>query len=258
MKKEYKEGVDFVFEQNPELAKIGTEKDYSDYIKTIFPESKVKDIVYHGSNNKEIENFKVGERDHFRFGSGIYFSKNYKAAKSYADSKNGKTYFAILNIKNSKNINDNFWEQTYTPLEKFLKINKIKHIIKGILSPELRAKIKYKSSEILSTKDSSIVNNGEEIIVYNPTQIHMLNSEQDIEEFKKYMKSKNNSKDNSLEGKIISGLFILSFLAGVFLIPYNLTGNVVGNLNKSSSSFIGIILFLLGISGFFIYKKLRS
>lgn len=39
-----KEGVDFVFEQNPELVSIGTQEQYSQYFDTIFPESKVKEI----------------------------------------------------------------------------------------------------------------------------------------------------------------------------------------------------------------------
>ena len=46
-----KDGVDFVFEQNPELSTIGNQQQYSQYLETIFPNSKVKDIVYHGSPN---------------------------------------------------------------------------------------------------------------------------------------------------------------------------------------------------------------
>ena len=42
-----KEGVDFAFKQTPELSNIGTMEQYSEYLDTIFPESKVKDIVYH-------------------------------------------------------------------------------------------------------------------------------------------------------------------------------------------------------------------
>lgn len=50
---EVKKGVDFVFEQNPELVNIGTQEQYSQYLDTIFPDSKVKDIVYHvGAINK--------------------------------------------------------------------------------------------------------------------------------------------------------------------------------------------------------------
>ena len=47
-----KEGVDFVFEQTPELINIGTKSQYSQYLNTVFPDSKVKDIVYHATNAK--------------------------------------------------------------------------------------------------------------------------------------------------------------------------------------------------------------
>ena len=58
-----KKGVNFVFEQNPKLAKIGTELQYSKYLETVFPESKIKDIVYHGSKIKNIKKF--SEFTHF-------------------------------------------------------------------------------------------------------------------------------------------------------------------------------------------------
>ncbi len=41
-----KDGVDFVFEQNPELSKIGTKEQYSQYIDSIFPETKINKIVF--------------------------------------------------------------------------------------------------------------------------------------------------------------------------------------------------------------------
>ena len=51
-----KEGVDFVFEKSPELSKVGTQEQYSNYLNTIFPNSQVKDIVYHGTNKIAREN----------------------------------------------------------------------------------------------------------------------------------------------------------------------------------------------------------
>ena len=49
---EIKQGVSELFESNPELANIGTPEQYSQYLDTIFPDSKVKDIVYHGTKSK--------------------------------------------------------------------------------------------------------------------------------------------------------------------------------------------------------------
>lgn len=47
---ELKEGIDFVFEQNPELVKIGSKEKYYEYLKSIFPKSKLRQIVYHYSS----------------------------------------------------------------------------------------------------------------------------------------------------------------------------------------------------------------
>ena len=49
---EVKPGVAEIFQENPELASIGTQEQYSAYLNTIFPDSQVKDIVYHASSEK--------------------------------------------------------------------------------------------------------------------------------------------------------------------------------------------------------------
>lgn len=41
------EGVKYAYNRNPELANIGTLEDYIDYLKTVFPESKVRTLNYH-------------------------------------------------------------------------------------------------------------------------------------------------------------------------------------------------------------------
>ena len=64
---------------------------------------------------------------------------------------------------------------------------------------------------------------------------------------------KNNS--GTLE-RIVSGVFIFSFLVGLFLSSNNLTGNVIGSSGTAHKLF-GIILVLVGIGGFFIYRKLK-
>jgi GNAT superfamily N-acetyltransferase len=53
-----KRGVPELFELTPELAAIGTAKDYSDYLDTIFPDSQIKNVAYHDSNSPNIEKFR--------------------------------------------------------------------------------------------------------------------------------------------------------------------------------------------------------
>ena len=61
------EDIDYVFSQSPELASIGTKAQYLQYLSTIFKTSKVKDIVYHGTDNINFQKF----YDNLR--SGIHF-----------------------------------------------------------------------------------------------------------------------------------------------------------------------------------------
>ena len=50
---EVKEGVSEVFKSNPELAAIGTQEQYSQYLNSIFPDSQVKGINYHGTEYQQ-------------------------------------------------------------------------------------------------------------------------------------------------------------------------------------------------------------
>jgi hypothetical protein len=47
-----KPGVEELFDSNPELASVGTPQQYSQYLDSIFPDSQIKDIVYHGTKQK--------------------------------------------------------------------------------------------------------------------------------------------------------------------------------------------------------------
>lgn len=90
---EVKEGVDFVFEQNPELSNIGTEQQYSQYLDTIFPDSKVKEIVYHGSPNyfEQFDKSKLGTYTKAASAKeGMFFASSKEVSKSYLN-KRGKT-----------------------------------------------------------------------------------------------------------------------------------------------------------------------
>jgi Fe2+ transport system protein B len=70
-------------------------------------------------------------------------------------------------------------------------------------------------------------------------------------------KKKITSKDvkKSLERKIAPAVFGFMFIVGIWFLSFNLTGSVVGNLTERSSNLLGIVLVLLGIGGFWSYKK---
>lgn len=90
-----KEGVDFVFEQYPGLAEIGTKEQYSEYLNNVFPESKVKDILYHGTKNnfdefsKEFLGQNTGSPSAF---NGFFFASSIETSLSYIGEQ--KTEYA--------------------------------------------------------------------------------------------------------------------------------------------------------------------
>lgn len=145
-----KPGVKEVFESNPELASIGTPEQYSQYLNTIFPDSKVKDIVYHGTPN-DFELFYEGDN------TVIHFSKNKKDAEHFSEGY--RIITAVLNMTNpviSKTDYDNLSQ------EDFDKFN----------------------------KQESIIAAGFEYVVKKNNQIHILSSKQDIQGFKEFVQDK--------------------------------------------------------------------
>jgi len=75
----------------------------------------------------------------------------------------------------------------------------------------------------------------------------------DIKEYLHEKHPKQIKKSGVLE-KIVSGIFAFSFLFGLFLSSNNLIGNIVGTFNIKNN-FLGLILIVIGITGFLIRKK---
>lgn len=84
--KSIKEGVSFVYEQNPALKEIGTTEQYSEYVDSIFPDSTVKNILYHGTRNefdefsKEFLGKNTGSPSAF---NGFFFASSVETSLSY-------------------------------------------------------------------------------------------------------------------------------------------------------------------------------
>jgi hypothetical protein len=157
--KKLKSGVQEVFDSNPELANIGTLEQYSAYLDTVFPNSKFKNIFYHGlpfienkedyfRDNTETEEL-FGNEANIRLWNFFFLSRD--RARDYGDEQ----YAVILNFSADYN------------------------------SPEFS----YKASPAYKTADSAIViaQGGDEFVVKNKKQIHILGNKQDIEGFKKFV-----------------------------------------------------------------------
>jgi hypothetical protein len=109
---EVKEGVSELFSSNPELASIGTQEQYSQYLDTIFPDSQVKDIVYRGGekeDNRLFQYFTKNSSEAYMYSKanitkgGNITERNpisaiNKQAESYLDNKYGKGTYEILSL----------------------------------------------------------------------------------------------------------------------------------------------------------------
>lgn len=183
---------------------------YSQYLDTIFPDSKVKDIVYRGSNDELLF---LGKD----FGGEIYFSPIAEAVKGYQE-KHGKLYAAIINTLNPYLAKKQYETQeriptgydsvlNYVPeridLKGFNYTDRVlefmeKHEKEYTSFEELRnAAFKYGSNTVFEEEygkgneigihHNSIENVLPEIKVKTKEQIHILGSKQDIEGFKEFV-----------------------------------------------------------------------
>ena len=178
---------------------------YSQYLDTIFPDSQVKDIVYHGSN-KKIEQFEVRKEPLFHFGT-----------RNAALQRGNVLNQVILNIKDLQSIIDEMWflgtdkggllkellDRNILTLEQVKSINEDKN--KAIQQsryfnenyrmalPEGEKAGNKKLQEILANQNIGFkyINFSEDkgstsFAVLRQEQIHILGSKQDIEGFKEF------------------------------------------------------------------------
>lgn len=195
-KPQIKEGVDFVFKQHQELAEIGTMEQYSEYLETIFPESKIKDIVYHQTTSKE---FDVTDWKLSRLG-GAYFNF-YNSQKTNPRLIQGmielfgkeRTIKAVVDVHNPFIVN----RQNYKEIEKRIglstqDISKLRNnfdlsendSVLGFANPaQDKGEIDdLENHSICKDKKSSI-----ELALFDPSnQVHILGSKQDIEGFRNF------------------------------------------------------------------------
>jgi hypothetical protein len=182
-----KQGVEELFNFNPELTSIGTPEQYSAYLDTIFPDSKVKDIVYHGSiyDNKK---FKDSTRV-----TGHYFATTPKEALQHAQRQlpnpdDAVLYNILLNIKNPKIITKPI---DYEDLDTEAKIYK-EDTVFGTDYDSIIAEKVEEYNTTYKTPESTWLE--KQIVVFEPEQIHILGSKQDVEGFKEFVG--NNSSTN--------------------------------------------------------------
>jgi len=156
-----------LFKSNPELASVGTPEQYVEYLNTIFPNSKVKDIVYHGAMEQMLP------KDGKFKGYITYFTdiKNY--AETVGFPINRKTILALINIKSP-----------YISQSELADVPEEIHLTDEYTNPRI-IKRNTKGYDSVIGIDAG-QKEGKTFAIFEPEQIHMLGTKQDIEGFKKF------------------------------------------------------------------------
>lgn len=147
-----------VFTMNPELATIGTPEQYSEYLTNMFPDSVVKDIVWHGSRNS-FDKFRDTTIKFFgmNLNRGTYFSNNLDHAKFFSVGT-GNIYPAMINMK-----------KPFKPL------------FDHVLFSE-----KQGDGFINRNKNDANIGAIDEYAIFDSSQIHILGNKSDAEAFKSW------------------------------------------------------------------------
>lgn len=162
--------IDFVYNQYPELADIGTQEQYSQYLKTIFPNTKTKGVFYHASPNK----FTTFNKPSSGL-SHIWFSGEPITGGQYGSN----IYTVLLNIQNPLSEYESNYSDEIRKFENPTNPNWVNNYPNEL--PQFKYDGTIRSSRIGGGGSKSIT-------VRNPEQIHILGSEKDVEEFKKFVK----------------------------------------------------------------------
>lgn len=175
-KKSIKE-IDLTFDNNTNLSKIGTKEEYSQYLATIFPDSKVKDVLYHVTFN-DFNKFELGHKN-------IRGESTNTQGFHFIDRK-GLPYYLMFD----EILGEKFYKYGDKLLQvavnfKNPKIVKHSSVFEYLSKDSLEKLQREGYDSILMEVDDGTY----ESIAFDPEQIHILGSNQDIEGFKEFVKN---------------------------------------------------------------------
>jgi len=210
---------DSIFEKLPEIKSIGSKEQYGDYLYKVFPNTKVKKVLFHGSPNKFDRFDRAGDLDGGYFGRGFYFTENMELAKKYQtrNKNEGYLYMVIVNLENPCYWKENqvnfqmnyFRKNNEVTIDKDLEPGWEKELvslfnktygeninkISDLEYAEDINKLSRVGTEFLKSKgyDGSVAKNPlskeMEFALFESDDIHILGSEKDVKGFKEYLKS---------------------------------------------------------------------
>lgn len=180
------------YSSNPRLMDAGTPYDYLDYTQSIFPESLVNGVYYHGGP-AGISRFKTPtELEHLNEGIntatkdyGIYFTPKKYLAKIYAATSTKRA--GVPNIYHTKlNIRSPYrYEHPSVYAEKFLGSQDLRFDPSSIDTKWYNKLGLDKYDAVLNTKSANAWDDGQ-VVILNPEDIHILGSNKDVSMFQNW------------------------------------------------------------------------
>lgn len=185
-----KPGVQELFSTNPELASVGTPEQYSAYLDSIFPESQLKGINYHGTEYQQ----KFEKFDSKLSGSqtregletkGFWFTYQRDVAEDFGSN----VVSVLLNVKNPYRAGVKLTES----------IPYIKTFPDQVESINEAIKKGYDSAFIDVLENLEYGIGTTELVVFEPEQIHILGNENDVQGFRQFVSEQGTSLQKTAE-----------------------------------------------------------
>jgi hypothetical protein len=193
-----KSGVQEVFNSNPELANIGTAEQYSAYLDTIFPDSQVKDIVYHGTNSK-FDKFSfdfLGSNTGNKFKS-IFLTPDIELGNKYG-SNTISALVNIIGVESLDAIKNEFLKDSKIAQSNIEELNRLTITeIEDFLMSEYNDTNKRLEDYLKETGVTGRQLKNKVVEVFDPEQIHILGNKQDVEGFKEFVSKKDEDDNNT-------------------------------------------------------------
>lgn len=185
-------GILDLYKKNPQMYDIGDVGQYQDYLTTIFPNSKYQGIAYHGGPRGIIKfrtpqsktlnkNINTGTREY-----GIYFTPDKNLGEYYArQTKNSDLYTVKLNLPNLMRYDNP------SIVQKFGSYKGWGDASRWRFSPDAvhkkwydRLNLQNYNGIIQHESGSNFSKN--QITVFNPEDIHILGSAEDLNKFRQW------------------------------------------------------------------------
>lgn len=194
--KEVNKDIEGLFKSNPELASIGTPEEYTTYLNTIFPESAIKDIMFHQTFAKDFDTFKNSNLgatylSFFNVPTGGAFAPLFKKMGS-------RTLLTKVNVNNPFIVNRHNYPkikkatglatQDVEKLKKKFDLSKHDAVL-GYPNPRLdKGELdQFPNINFIKGRRGDLI----ELGVMDPKNTHILGSKPDIEGFKQFVKKQN-------------------------------------------------------------------